>query len=285
MPSKIKSDIFFIEILTQHMKKDSCARITQKETRGEYFLLALESPAIARDAHPGQFLMVRVSPHTHPLLRRPFSIFSAKGQIVEIFLQRVGLGTRLLSKKQEGESVDIIGPLGKGFVIDEEDQTKSHALIGGGRGIAPLYFLSQKLRFQSGNIFVFYGGKSLQDLPVRERLEKNGQALFLSTEDGSFGSQGLITDVFEAELRKGMSVSQIYACGPDPMLKKIAEIGATMDIPTELSLESVMGCGFGACWGCVKKIRKDREIGWHKICEEGPVFASENIIWELENDG
>jgi dihydroorotate dehydrogenase electron transfer subunit len=92
----------------------------------------------------------------------------------------------------------------------------------------------------------------------------------------------MITEAFEAELKKGAALSQIFACGPDLMLKKISEIGAAMNIPTELSLESVMGCGFGACWGCVKKITKDQVTGWHKICEEGPVIKSENIIWEPE---
>ncbi|MGD9344858.1 MAG: dihydroorotate dehydrogenase electron transfer subunit [Candidatus Aminicenantes bacterium] len=267
------------------MKKDSLARIARKQSWGEYFLFALESPTIAQCAEPGQFLMVRVSPNTHPLLRRPFSIFSAEGQNIQIFFQRVGLGTRLLSEKQEGEAIDIIGPLGTGFTINQENQNKNHALVGGGRGIAPLYFLSQKLRTHGAKAMVFYGGKSLQDLPVRESFEKSGMSLFLSTEDGSFGAKGMITDVFEEELKNGVSLTQIYACGPDPMLKKVSEIGAALNIPAELSLESVMGCGFGACWGCVKKIRKDQETGWHKICEEGPVIRSENIIWERENDG
>jgi dihydroorotate dehydrogenase electron transfer subunit len=264
------------------MKKDSLARIVRKESWGEYFLLALESPAIAREARPGQFLMVRINPDPHPLLRRPFSIFSTEGQTVQIFFQRVGLGTRLLSEKQVGELLDIIGPLGIGFTINEEEPNKNQALIGGGRGIAPLYFLSRKLNSRSGKIMVFYGGKSLHDLPVRERFEKSGISPCFSTEDGSFGIKGMITDAFEAEIKKGVTVNQIYACGPDLMLKKISEIGAAMNIPTELSLESVMGCGFGACWGCVKKIKKGQETGWHKICQEGPVLKAENIVWELE---
>ena len=228
--------------------------------------------------------MVRVSNNTRPLLRRPFSIFSTEGRIVEIFFQKVGLGTELLSEKQEGETIDILGPLGIGFTIKEEDQVSPFALIGGGRGIAPIYFLSQKFQTQDCKIRVFYGGKSLQDLPLKDRFEKNGSSLSCATEDGSFGTKGLITEVFEAELKNGFTASRIFACGPELMLKKIAAIAADSNIPAQVSLESMMGCGFGACWGCVKKIKKDQETGWHKICEDGPVFMAENIIWELGNN-
>jgi dihydroorotate dehydrogenase electron transfer subunit len=263
------------------MKKDSRALITHKESWGDYFLLSMESPQIARDAHPGQFLMVRTSLRTHPLLRRPFSIFNADGMSMEIFFQKVGLGTRLLSEKREGDTIDIIGPLGTGFTINKGNKNQHAALVGGGRGIAPLYFLAQKIRANGGSLRVFYGGQSVFDLPVRERFEKNSIALSCATEDGSFGTKGLITDIFHAELRNRFSAGQVYACGPEAMLKKIAEITMAQKIPTELSLESVMGCGFGACWGCVKKIKKDKDIGWHKICEEGPVLKAEDIVWEM----
>lgn len=262
------------------MIKDSRASIRRKESWGEYFLLSLESPLIARDAQPGQFLMVRIGTDTHPLLRRPFSIFAAEGKTVEIFFQRVGLGTRLLSEKKGGDLIDIIGPLGKGFTVNEGNRGKHTALIGGGRGIAPLYFLSQKLPAQIGKVRVFYGGKSLQDLPLKDMFETNGLSLSCSTEDGSYGAKGLITEIFEAELKNGLNVNRIYACGPELMLKKIAAIAEDLKIPAEFSLESVMGCGFGACWGCVKKLKRNRETGWYKICEEGPVLKAEDIIWE-----
>jgi dihydroorotate dehydrogenase electron transfer subunit len=266
------------------MKKDARALITRKESWGEYFLLSMESPAIARDAQPGQFLMVRVSKHTHPLLRRPFSIFAAEGKAVEIFFQKVGLGTELLSEKQEGETIDILGPLGTGFTIKQENQDSQLALIGGGRGIAPIYFLSQKLKAQDNKTRVFYGGKSIQDLPIKERFEKNGSSLSCATEDGSYGTKGLITEVFEAELNNGFAANRIFACGPELMLKKIGTIAADLNIPAQVSLESMMGCGFGACWGCVKKIKKNQETGWHKICEDGPVFMAQNIVWEIGNN-
>jgi len=266
------------------MKKDSRAKIIRKENWGEYFLLSIESPAIARDAQPGQFLMVRVSKNTHPLLRRPFSIFSAEGKTMEIFFQKVGLGTELLSEKLNGDTLDILGPLGTGFTVKTENQDHQFALIGGGRGIAPIYFLFQKLKAHGILTRIFYGGKSLQDLPIKERFEKNGSALACATEDGSYGTKGLITELFEAELNSGFAVNRIYACGPELMLQKIAGIAAALNIPAELSLESMMGCGFGACWGCVRKTKKNQKIGWNKICEEGPVLLAEDIIWEIGNN-
>ena len=146
------------------MKKDSLSRITQKESWGNYFLFSLESPQVSMDARPGQFTMVRVSSETHPLLRRPFSIFDADGTSVEIFFENVGLGTRLLSEKQEGHTVDIIGPLGRGFTITKGNEDGYAALVGGGRGIAPLYFLAKELANKDRPTKVFYGGRSAADL-------------------------------------------------------------------------------------------------------------------------
>jgi dihydroorotate dehydrogenase electron transfer subunit len=280
LPWKTLSDIFLNDILIQNMRKDSLARITRKESWNNYFLLSFESPEIVQEAEPGQFLMVRIRTDTPPLLRRPFSLFSAEDKIGEIFFQITGLGTRLLSEKREGDFIDIIGPLGKGFTVDKDIHQIPFALIGGGRGIAPLYFLAQKLSRAGGVVRVYYGGKSIDDLPVRERFSTVDVSLTCTTEDGSMGTQGQITEIFEADLDKDLSVSRIYACGPELMLRKIAELAAAQAIPAEISLESMMGCGFGACWGCVKKIRENEGIGWHKICEEGPVLKAEDVFWE-----
>lgn len=263
------------------MIKDSRARITHKKSWNHYFLLSFESPEIVKDAQPGQFLMVRIDTGTHPLLRRPFSLFSADKTNGEIFFQVSGLGTQLLSAKKEGDFIDVIGPLGNGFTQNPALHQKPCALIGGGRGIAPLHFLARKLSKTGGAVRVYYGGKSIGDLPIRERFEEMGVPLTCTTEDGSFGIKGLITEAFEAELAEGLTLSRVCACGPELMLQKTAEMAAAKAIPAELSLESVMGCGFGACWGCVKKIRTKEGLGWHKICEEGPVLKAEDVFWEL----
>jgi dihydroorotate dehydrogenase electron transfer subunit len=226
------------------MIKDSQARIVGKKSWNSYYLLSLESPRIAAQSRPGQFIMVRISPEPYPLLRRPFSIHSKDEKSIDIFFQVSGLGTDLLSQKKEDDILDVLGPLGKGFNEEASPKGKDVVAVGGGRGIAPLYFLAKELRSHGASVKIFYGGKSLQDIPLKEKFER----------------------------------------GPEEMMKKIARIAAKRNIPAEFSLESVMGCGFGVCWGCVKRIKKNGEEGWVKICEEGPVFSSDDIIWKEEEE-
>lgn len=260
------------------MIKDSQARIVGKKSWKNYYLLSLESPGIASQARSGQFMMVRITPHPYPLLRRPFAIHSKGKKNIEIFFKASGLGTNLLSKKKVDDFLDVLGPLGKGFHEGASLKGKDVVAVGGGRGIAPLYLLTQELRSYGASVKIFYGGKSLEDLPLKEKFESEGFDLYCSTDDGSFGFKGFISDFFKAELEK-FRPSYIFSCGPEPMMKKIAQFALTKNIPAEFSLESVMGCGFGVCWGCVKRIKKNGEEGWVKICEEGPVFSSEEIIW------
>jgi dihydroorotate dehydrogenase electron transfer subunit len=263
------------------MRKDPQARILRKQSWGDYFLLALEAPEIAAEAAPGQFLMVRVNDTSLPLLRRPFSIHSAQERSLEIFFQKAGVGTARLSQKEEGDRLDILGPLGRGFSLDLAAGGDTAALVGGGRGIAPLYFMAEALNRKGKKARIYYGGATEADLPLRERFETLGFPLSCSTEDGSFGFEGLITDCLLQDL-PSQPFGRIFACGPDGMLERLAGISREFDLPAELSLEAVMGCGFGACWGCVRRLKKGPEAGWHKICEEGPVFPADMIVWGNE---
>ncbi len=260
------------------MIKDPQARIAFKQNWNNYFLFSIESPKISAKAIPGQFIMVRINAYPYPLLRRPFSIHDANSKTIEIFFQKTGFGTSLLGEKNTKGTLDILGPLGKGFNVKKDDLQKTIAIIGGGRGMAPLYFLARSIQEQGASIKVFYGGKTLQDLPLREKFEARGFELYCSTEDGSFGFKGLITDFFEDKM-ESLSFSRAFACGPEAMLEKVALISRQKRIPSQLSLESVMGCGFGACWGCVKKMREGKEVVWVKICEQGPVFPASDIIF------
>ena len=265
------------------MVKDPRARIANKKSWKSYFSLSLESPPIAAQAQPGQFIMVRVNAHTEPLLRRPFSIHSQSEKTVEIFFQIAGLGTELLSQKKPKEFLDILGPLGKGFQAGQNLKGKDTALVGGGRGIAPLYFLARKLQSSGTTARIFYGGKSEEDLPLKEKFEKEGFELHWSTDDGSSGFKGFISDLFKKELDH-YTPDRIFACGPELMMKKISLIAQKKNIPAEFSLESTMGCGFGACWGCVRRIKRNDREKWVKICEEGPVFSGDDIVWEEEDE-
>jgi dihydroorotate dehydrogenase electron transfer subunit len=261
------------------MLNDPAAFITQKKTWPGYVLLRLKSARIAHRSKPGQFLMVRVSGQPYPLLRRPLSIHARDGDGVELFFARSGLGTGILADKKIGERVDILGPLGKGFCIPKAVKGKMFGLVGGGRGIAPLYFLALELQAKGGHPRVFYGGKSEADLPLLRKFAAQKMELFISTDDGSAGFPGLVTAMLEKELARSARPALLYACGPDPMMKRVGEIAAELKIPAQLSLESIMGCGIGACWGCVHKIRKGDAAEWIKICEDGPVFPAGEIIW------
>jgi len=260
------------------MIKDSQAKIIHKESWKDYYLFSFQSEKIAAQAMPGQFLMVRIEPSPYPLLRRPFSIHSRNENTLEIFFKIEGIGTQLLAQKEIDDSLDLLGPLGKGFRFGVNLEKKAVAVVGGGRGIAPLYFLAEELRLLGVGAKIFYGGKSEADLPLREKFEKNGFDLSCSTDDGSFAFKGMVTDLLQTELERFFPAS-IFACGPEEMLKKIADMAINRKIPAELSLESMMGCGFGACWGCVRRIKRGKREEWLKICEEGPVFSSKEIIW------
>ena len=260
------------------IRKEPKAVVLRKQTWKSYCLLGLGAEAIAQEAQPGQFIMVRPNENTYPLLRRPFSIHSIQNGSMEIFFQKVGPGTTILSQKEQGDSVDILGPLGKGFCLENSLQENSVALIGGGRGIAPLYFLAQRLRRVHALPRIFYGGRTLADIPLKHKFEEASFEVLASTDDGTFGFKGLVTELFQVELQR-YSPARIYACGPEAMMRKIDRIAQERNIPAEFSLESMMGCGFGACWGCVRKIRSKTQEEWKKICEEGPVFSGPQIIW------
>lgn len=319
MSKRRKFDIF--EQQVKPMLKDPQALIVRKKRWGDYVLLALRSPRIAAKAKPGQFLMIRVSDQGSPLLRRPFSIHTRENGAVEVFFARAGAGTEILAEKNPGETLDILGPLGKGFRtgtkrrrLPGDQKTKGSGpggrfkgrtvyLVGGGRGIAPLYFLALELRRAGACPRVFYGGKTEADLPLLEKLASREFEVFVSTDDGSLGFRGLVSSMLERELKRvfpevtpsgpphrtrrsplsgpaaASRPAQIFACGPDPMMEKIAALAADFKIPAQFSLESIMGCGIGACWGCVKKIRRGAGAEWVKVCEDGPVFEGSEIIW------
>ncbi|MCX7973826.1 MAG: dihydroorotate dehydrogenase electron transfer subunit, partial [Candidatus Aminicenantes bacterium] len=132
-------------------------------------------------------------------------------------------------------------------------------------------------------VIIFYGGKTEQDLPLASELKEQGYELLISTEDGSLGFKGLITELLEREL-VNLKPDRVYACGPEAMLAKMARIIEKWTLKAELSLEARMGCGFGVCYGCVWPIRHNREVHWTRICLEGPVFPAEAIAWEIKND-
>ncbi len=262
------------------MLKDDSALLVKTEQKGAYVRFTLAAPGIAREARPGQFVMGKVSETGHPLLRRPLGIHARSETTISLFFNVAGLGTALLAQKREGDRLDLLGPLGRGFTVGRPGGGDELVLlVGGGRGIAPLYFLAEELHRSGHKVRVLYGARTSQDLPFPELFQAACWETLFSTDDGSFGERGLVTDLMRAELEQ-RRIARIGACGPDPMLQEVGRLALLNNIPAELSLEARMGCGFGACWGCVKKIRRDGREEWLKICEEGPVFPAQDVVWE-----
>ena len=207
------------------------------------------------DALPGQFAMVKVGDRYAPLLRRPFSIHRliASGRGVEgivLLYKVVGPTTAKMARLQPDDTISILGPLGREFSLPED--SKPVALTGGGIGIAPLVFLAVHLiaaGLVPASIKVFLGGRSAGDLLCGTDFEQLGLPVFTTTDDGSAGEKGIVTGPLERSLAAG-EIGMIYACGSVGMLKTVVELAARYEVACQVSIETIMACGMGACMGC-----------------------------------
>lgn len=232
------------------------SKILENRPVGGLFLLTV-SLGETIVVEPGQFFLIRID-REDIILRRAFSIFDVNEDTLSFLYRVVGKGTRWLSERGIGYNLNIFGPLGNGFSLS---QGKS-LLIGGGTGMAPLYYLGKRL----GRDVKFLLGaqtRSFWDKELILKYSKDGE-IEIITEDGSLGKKGLVTEYID------IGYDRIYACGPIEMLKNIK-----VDIPTEISLESIIACGFGACRGCVIET-KNKE--YKRVCKDGPVFNLKEIF-------
>jgi dihydroorotate dehydrogenase electron transfer subunit len=224
---------------------------------------------------PGQFLTLRISCSSVPLLRRPFAVSGfnpAEKRGEFIFLKR-GAGTALLTGKAPGEPLDVIGPLGIGFPIPEANQHP--VLIAGGIGIGPILFLAEKLNQLGINYDFLTGSRDASSLPSQAVLERIPHAR-LFTDDGSAGTAGFPVDLLP-ELIGQVKHPVIYACGPDAMLRRCHFTAAESGVPCWVSVEQVMACGVGACMGCAVPLADG--TSYARACTEGPVFRSSDVWW------
>ena len=240
----------------------------QRRVGGDVQLLRFRAPAIARAAQPGQFLHLRVPGAT--LLRRPFSIHDVIGDRVSVLYRLVGAGTLQLAGISTGGIVDVIGPLGRPFAIDPVP--RHQIVVAGGIGIAPLQFLLRRLHHARLAPLLFYGCTTKHELLPHLAVKK-----VTTTDDGSCGSKGFVTSALQ-EWTATHPGARLYACGPWPMLRAVAQIAARHGLPCQVSLESLMACGIGACQGCVVKTVN----GYRTVCHDGPVFDSADIDWSQE---
>lgn len=242
-----------------------------------YFRLVLRAPRIAPLVQPGQFAHLRVLPMKDALLRRPFSIFQVAGDSFSILYKAVGKGTDALSKMRSGEELSAIGPLGHGFTVPPSGG-ETPLLVAGGYGMAAMYLLAQRSP-QKGIVFV--GGRRRLDILCEEGFRALGWEVRATTEDGSHGEKGLVTQPLAAELRRTTTGRKLFACGPTPMLKAVGKIAEEFNVPVELSMDEHMCCGVGVCLACVIPIKTGDGWEYQRTCTEGPVFEARQIAWEV----
>ena len=266
------------------MKDVKSKILSNKEIAPGYFRMVLDAPYIAKHAKPGQFVQVRCSDGVEPLLRRPFSIHRVavignRLSVIEILYEVIGKGTEILSKKNKGDFVDVLGPLGNGFSLPSAISHKPSAiLIAGGIGVAPLVFLAEELARKKARTIVLIGARTKNLILCKKDLKKIGTEVHIATDDGSHGCKGFVSELFQKVLRTTNNEQRttIYACGPTPMLKCIADMCKGQKLKCQVSLEEMMACGIGACLGCAVKVKGG---GYKLACKDGPVFNADEIIW------
>lgn len=221
----------------------------------------------------GQFIEIRVTDEIEPLLRRPISIHNIEGNILEFIFQVKGKGTEILSKKEIGEEVDILGPLGHGTFNFEGK--KNIAIIGGGIGIFPLYELAKQVKGQA-TVNMYLGFRNKDFVVLENEYKEVSDKFVLTTDDGSYGEKGFAINFLKEDIEKG-NIDGIYACGPLPMLKVVQELAKNTNTPCQISLEERMGCGIGVCLGCAVKVNAGDQTVYTHVCKAGPVFEA-NVV-------
>jgi dihydroorotate dehydrogenase electron transfer subunit len=234
----------------------------------EYALIRFQGPVPIEGA-PGQFVMIRGDFGNDPILPRAFSLVES-GETGAVLVRKVGKATSRLVALRASEPLSVLGPLGNGFDLPQDGVHP--VLVGGGVGVAPMIFLSETLHKQGiENTFV-YGGRTNLDLLFLDRIQQSA-ALFTTTEDGSAGVKGRVTDVLETAL-KGKTRIAMYACGPEPMLHALARYMENCEGTLHVALEQAMACGMGTCKGCAVHAADGK---FRYVCSDGPVFDAKTI--------
>lgn len=253
------------------------AKLIKKEKLLEgLYKFSVEAKKIVEVAKPGNFVEIRINENFDPFLRRPISIYNLdkENSILEFIFQVKGKGTELLAKKEEGDLIDIIGPLGSGTFKFEDK--KNIAVIGGGIGIFPLYELTKQAKNSGLNIHTYLGFRNKELVTLEDEFEEVSTNLTITTDDGSYKEKGFAINYLEKDLKE---FDGIYACGPLPMLKAVKKLAEEKGIPCQISLEEKMGCGLGVCLGCAVKTATSPEDApeYVHVCKAGPVFDSKIV--------
>ncbi|MBA3551490.1 MAG: dihydroorotate dehydrogenase electron transfer subunit [Actinobacteria bacterium] len=260
-----------------------CEVLSSREL-GAYHSLTLVAPEIAEASRPGQFVEIAVPEGRDILLRRPFSIHQASRRggwagTLEVVFDAIGPGTSWLAEAKAHDVLDVIGPLGRPFSYPHD--LTSCLLVGGGYGAAPLYFLAEELRARNKLPHLVLGARDHDRVFKPIEGKRLASSIVIATEDGSLGLRGRVTDVLEDALER-TAAQVVYACGPNPMLRAIAELCRSRGVPCQVSVEERMACGLGVCWTCVVPVLASDGGGWWNVraCVEGPVFNAARVWWD-----
>ncbi|HEY6563631.1 MAG TPA: dihydroorotate dehydrogenase electron transfer subunit [Pirellulaceae bacterium] len=288
------------------------AIVSQHRIGRDTYRLSLECPEIARAIHPGQFIMVRIAGTDDPLLGRPFALYDTRMGVddsilgVDLVYLVMGRMTTRLSDLRIRQEVDIWGPLGNGF----SPAPCTHLImVAGGIGQTPFVALANEALGRkrygrnigdwAGGVTLCYGARTADYLAGLDDFQRAGVLPKLATDDGSRGHHGYVTDLLRMELeprgRDSLSIGdgeesrslssgvvRVVCCGPEPMMQAVAAICEREAIPCQVSLETPMACGIGACFTCVAPIRTGPDGDWdyRRTCLEGPVFDAAQVVWE-----
>ncbi len=252
------------------MVKERAVIVSQKCIGTDIYDMVLSFPRGAKEAKPGQFIAMYCEDGTK-LLPRPISIcgIDAENGTLRVVYRIAGEGTRLFSKMKEGDSLEVLGPLGNGFTMKEEKAI----IVGGGIGIPPMLELAKQLSCEKTVVLGYR-----DELFLKEEFDACTDVV-VATEDGSCGTKGTVIDAINEANVDG---AVIYACGPMPMLKALAEYAEAHDMEAQISLEERMACGIGACLGCICKTKKKdhhTNVNNQRICKDGPVFDAKEVVF------
>jgi dihydroorotate dehydrogenase electron transfer subunit len=254
------------------LKCDKAVVIKKRNLKNDYYSMTFGPCSKAPGCRPGHFLHLKL-PSSDIFFRRAMSVagVDAKQQEIEIIFRAVGRGTSLLAKMTKGDELDVLGPLGNTFSMPRRNETP--VIVAGGVGLPPMMYLAEEMArrgIDPKNIEFFYGGRSSGDIIERSRIKKIGVGFHPCTDDGTFGPKGLVTEFVEKLVIDDPKRNyRLYACGPEPMLKVVDELGIRLNVPGQLSLEAPMPCGYGVCLGCVVPLTSG---GHARVCADGPVF-------------
>jgi dihydroorotate dehydrogenase electron transfer subunit len=257
------------------------------ELARDTYRLRLDCPAIAKQILPGQFIMVRPAGGTDPLLGRAMAVYDVAADMLDVMYLVVGKMTALMSGLKPGMSLEVWGPLGNGFLPSE---TEHLLIVAGGIGQTPFLTLAREYlgRQTYGNparkvsraekVTFCYGARSKDYLAGVDDFREAGVEVCISTDDGSAGHRGLVTDLIRPAVEQSALKCRIVCCGPEAMMAATARVAKELNLPCEVSLETPMACGMGICFSCVAKIRSaSGKVDYRRTCIEGPVFDAETV--------